>query len=287
MIYSMTAYAECEVEDEFGKASCEMRSVNHRYLDVNLRLPESLRELEMKLRDKARSLFRGKFECQLKFFPSENFAENFTFNHRLAGELASKATQMRAMLGQSASVNVSELLAWPGVLQSTDTDLTSVHPIILDLFEKTIAKLMEVRAREGKVLMQFIEERLEKISHVVELIRKRLPEVIAMQREKLVERLNLIKAELDGMRLEQEIVLFAQKIDVTEELDRLVAHVIEVKHIFTQGGAVGRQLDFLMQEFNREANTLASKSCDNKTTQAAVELKVLIEQMREQVQNIA
>lgn len=282
----MTAYARGEMSGDWGQASCQIRSVNHRYLDVSLRLPEPLKELEMPLRDKAKMLYRGKLDCQLNFFAEGAAAGGFTLNTQLIKELVSKANEICALSGMSADINALELLAWPGALQPVNKDLTKIHHVILDLFEQTIMQLEEARAREGKMLVHFIAERLEKISGIIKQIQERLPEIIDMQRKKLAAKLNTIKTELDEVRLEQEMVLFAQKLDISEELDRLTAHVAEVKHLLAKGGAVGRQLDFLMQEFNREANTLASKSCDTHTIKSAVELKVFIEQMREQVQNI-
>ena len=284
---SMTGFARREQRHPWGNLIVEIRSVNHRYLEPSFRLPDELRELEPRLRDAIRqSLQRGKVEVAFSLHKEAAGNQSLGLNQERLQQLARAAEQVSRNLNQAAPINPLELLQWPGVLQQAELDRDTLHAAVLELFEAALEQLIAHRSREGQELAQFIEQRLDKISELVVQLRQRLPEILNAQREKLQGKIAALKIELDPERLEQEIALLAQKADVDEELDRLDTHVTEVKHALTQTSSLGRRLDFLMQELNREANTLSSKAVVAETTQAAVELKVLIEQMREQVQNI-
>lgn len=287
MIHSMTAFARCERQGEWGTAAWELRSVNHRYLEAGVRMPESVRDLEGVVRERLRTaLKRGKVEAGLRLQTGEAAAAGVSLDVELARQVVHASREVDSLLYNPAPVSSMDVLRWPGVIRTEQADPETLKAALLELLDEAIAELLEARAREGAQLRGFIEERLAAVGAEVERVRTRVPEVLAAQRERLLVRLEEVRAELDPARLEQEMVLLAQKIDVTEEMDRLGAHVKEVGRVLKQGGAVGRRLDFLMQELNREANTLGSKSQDAETTRSSVELKVLIEQMREQVQNI-
>ncbi len=286
MIRSMTAFARAERHGEAGSLDMELRSVNHRYLEMSIRLPDELRFLEMAIREQIGArLGRGKIECRLNWHPS-TAQTGLVINEELARQVAQASRTIDAMLYNPSAVNSMDILRWPDVLQPPELETEPLKKQALALLEQVLDEFTAMRGREGEQLKTLIEQRCEAIEKVVTELQQHLPEVTARWRERLEERLAGVKEELEPARLEQEIVLFAQKIDVAEELDRLNAHVKEVRHVLEQDKPVGRRLDFLMQELNREANTLASKSADAETTRAAVELKVLIEQMREQVQNI-
>ena len=287
MTRSMTAFARQQSEHTWGTLIWEVRSVNHRYLEPLLRLPESFRELEGSLRDTLRKrLQRGKVDCTLRFSPSEQKDAQLSVNLELATQLRDAAQQVTNLLADPAPLDPLEVLRWPGVLAETKVDMKAVQREALTLFDQAIAELIDNRQREGVELEQLINQRLNAISDVVVQVRSKLPEILAKQKENILDRLEEARVELDPNRVEQELVLLAQKADVDEELDRLDTHVTEVQRVLKQKGPIGRRLDFLMQELNREANTLSSKSVVAETTQCAVELKVLIEQMREQIQNI-
>ncbi|OMH28092.1 YicC/YloC family endoribonuclease [Motiliproteus sp. MSK22-1] len=287
MTRSMTAFARQQSEHSWGTLIWEIRSVNHRYLEPMLRLPESFRELEGGLRETLRKrLQRGKVDCTLRFSPSERTDAQLSVNLELATQLRDAAQQVTNLLADPAPLDPLDVLRWPGVLAETQVDMKAVQKEALTLFDQAIAELIENRQREGLELEQLVNQRLDAISEVVIQVRAKLPEILTKQRENILNRLEEAKVELDPNRVEQELVLLAQKADVDEELDRLDTHVTEVQRVLKQKGPVGRRLDFLMQELNREANTLSSKSIVAETTQCAVELKVLIEQMREQIQNI-
>ena len=286
MTRSMTAFARQEMQHEWGSLIWEVRSVNHRYLEPHLRLPESLRDLEGPLRETLRNkLSRGKVECTLRFVP-EAQSQTLTVNEAFARELLEAAQQVENLLPVSKPIDTMDLLRWPGVLQDTRLDMDAVKKAALSLFHKALDELIESRGREGVELAALIDQRLDTITAIVTEVRTKLPGILQAQRDNLRARLEDLKAELDEGRLEQEMVILAQKADVDEEMDRLNTHVQEVKRVLKSKGPIGRRLDFLMQELNREANTLSSKSIVSDTTQSAVELKVLIEQMREQIQNI-
>ncbi len=283
---SMTGFARSEHQYPWGTLIWELRSVNHRYLEIHLRLPEQLRELETALRERSRQrLQRGKLEITLHYKPEESDGKIGLDEERLA-QVADACARIRAHMPEAASVDPLELLRWPGVQQVSSLPAETLNQAALDGFDTALAQLEAHRRREGAELGGFIEQRLTTLAEEVESVRQRLPEILAAQRQKLQDKIASLQVELDPERLEQEVVLIAQKADVDEELDRLGAHIAEVRHTLKQSSAIGRRLDFLMQELNREVNTLSSKSIVADTTQAAVNLKVLIEQMREQVQNI-
>jgi uncharacterized protein (TIGR00255 family) len=282
----MTAFTRQETQASWGSLVWEIRSVNHRYLEPHLRLPDSLRELEGSLREKLRkSLSRGKVECTLRFVP-ETQQQLLSVDRDLAVQLIAAAQDLQSLMPESQPLNPLDILRWPGVMRESELDMDAVKKAALGLFSQALKDLAEGRSREGTELAQLIEQRLDSIEQVVVQVRGRLPEILQAQRDNLRNRLAELRAELDEARIEQEIALLAQKADVDEELDRLATHVQEVRRVLQQKEPVGRRLDFLMQELNREANTLSSKSIVADTTQCAVELKVLIEQMREQIQNI-
>lgn len=285
---SMTGFARREAKLPWGTVIWEIRSVNHRYLEPGFRLPEDFREIEPALRELIRkTLQRGKVEVSLYIqLEQENEAE-LGVNLQRVVQLSKAAQQIHEQLGdKAAAINPLELLKWPGVIQKQEVDREAQQAAALNLFQGALNGLVEHRTREGAELEQLILQRLDAVSAQVVAVRARLPEILQAQREKLQQKIAALGVELDPERLEQEVVLLAQKADVAEELDRLDTHVIEVKRSLKQTDSLGRRLDFLMQELNREANTLSSKAIVSDTTQAAVELKVLIEQMREQIQNI-
>lgn len=286
MIHSMTAFARAEQAGDHGTLSWEIRSVNHRYLEPHLRLPEAFRDLEGPVRDALRKgLSRGKVECTLRFAEDSN-GRAMQVDSQRASQLIAAAETVAALIKQPAPLNPLEVLGWPGVLVGDATDPQALNNAALALFHEALAELRKGRQREGEELARLIDERLDAITQETATLRAQVPQMLALQRQKLLDRFAEMRAELDPQRLEQEMVLLAQKSDVAEELDRLATHVGEVRRVLKSGGAAGRRLDFLMQELNREANTLGSKAFDPRSTQAAVNLKVLIEQMREQVQNI-
>ncbi|QNH01654.1 YicC/YloC family endoribonuclease [Pseudomonas sediminis] len=286
MVHSMTAFARNEQATAHGTLSWELRSVNHRYLEPHLRLPEAFRDLEGAVREALRQgLSRGKVECTLRF-AEESAGKQLQVDSVRARQLITAAEQVAALIQQPAPLNPLEVLAWPGVLVADSADPQALNAAALKLFDQALGELKAGRAREGAELAKLLNERLDSILDEVAALRELVPQMLAGQRQKIETRFAEMQAELDPQRLEQELVLLAQKSDVAEELDRLSTHVSEVRRVLKAGGAAGRRLDFLMQELNREANTLGSKAFDPRSTQAAVNLKVLIEQMREQVQNI-
>ncbi|MBD8575357.1 YicC family protein [Pseudomonas syringae] len=286
MVHSMTAFARVERAGAQGTLSWELRSVNHRYLEPHLRLPDAFRDLEGAIREALRQgLSRGKVECTLRF-TEESAGKPLQVDRERAAQLVAAAEQVASLIQQPAPLNPLEVLAWPGVLVADASDPQALNTEALALFNQGLDELRTCRAREGAGLAALLNERLDAITLEVTTLRALVPHMLAAQRQKILDRFTDMKAELDPQRLEQELVLLAQKSDVAEELDRLSTHVIEVRRVLKAGGQAGRRLDFLMQELNREANTLGSKAFDPRSTQAAVNLKVLIEQMREQVQNI-
>ncbi|MGE8504225.1 uncharacterized protein (TIGR00255 family) [Ectopseudomonas oleovorans] len=286
MVHSMTAFARNEQATAHGTLSWELRSVNHRYLEPHLRLPEAFRDLEGAVREALRQgLSRGKVECTLRF-AEESAGKQLQVDNERARQVIAAAEQVAALIQQPAPLNPLEVLAWPGVLVADSADPQALNAAALKLFDQALGELKAGRAREGAELAKLLNERLDSILDEVAALRELVPQMLAGQRQKIETRFAEMQAELDPQRLEQELVLLAQKSDVAEELDRLSTHVSEVRRVLKAGGAAGRRLDFLMQELNREANTLGSKAFDPRSTQAAVNLKVLIEQMREQVQNI-
>lgn len=287
MISSMTAFARGQAEGDWGMLVWELRSVNHRYMDISFRIPEAFRELEQSFRELLQQqLSRGKLEVNLKFQPGPALTPNISVNQPLLDQLAATHQSMKQHFNDSVSVSLNSLLQWPGMLQEERPDMAPVRKIATDCLQDTVNKLKEVRQREGGAIVKMLDERLQSMQQQVEMVQQHLPDILATQREKLNERLTEVLERIDSERVEQEIVHFAQRIDVSEETDRLQTHIEEVSRVLKKGGTVGRRLDFLMQELNREANTLASKSVSTNQSHVAVELKVLIEQMREQVQNV-
>lgn len=288
---SMTGFARQEIQAPWGVMSCEVRSVNHRYLEPLIRLPESLRVLETYIRDQCRQkLQRGKVEVNIQLTLNSASSEQLSINQPLVDQLAKTLVQVSGMTREHqvtmAAVDPIRLLQWPDVIEQQTIDIKVIEEEAKKLTAAAISSLIEHRQREGVELQNHIEQRLQSIGQLVDQVKENLPQILQAQKEKLQQRIADLQIELDEDRLLQEITLLSNKADVDEELDRLTTHIIEVKHILGQSGAIGRRLDFMMQELNREANTLSSKSIHTDTTQAAVSLKVLIEQMREQIQNI-
>ena len=288
MPFSMTGFARQEQQLPWGTIIWEIRSVNHRYLEPSFRLPDIARELEPQLRNSLRkALSRGKVEASFSYKLEANDNDsNIAVNDDLVTQLTTAAQQISAILDRPAAINPLDILRWPGVIIEENLDREDFLKQALGLFQQTLTGLIEHRQREGAELKLLIEQRLDGITEQVAIIRKILPSILQTQKQKLRDKLSDLIAELDADRLEQEMVYLAQKSDVDEELDRLATHITEVRLALKNKGVIGRRLDFLMQELNREANTLSSKAIVVETTQAAVEIKVLIEQMREQIQNI-
>lgn len=287
MIQSMTTFARFSDQGAFGMATWEIRVVNHRYFDCSIKMPEILRSLETNIRLRLQQqLHRGRVECALRFQPGEQSGLSLMLNTSLVKKLAEAIGEIKNYMPTTPTVDPIKILTWPQVLQVVEEDIEAVHKVILQLFEKTLADLVVAREREGMALAEIMQNKLREVLAIASKVKIKIPLVLANQRAKIMQRLDEIKGGLDQARLEQEMVYIAQRMDVAEELDRLETHSKEIERILISGGNVGKRLDFLMQELNREANTLASKSVDVEITQAAVELKVLIEQMREQVQNI-
>jgi uncharacterized protein (TIGR00255 family) len=283
----MTAFSRQQQEQEWGSLTWEIRSVNHRYLETSVRLPESFRALENGVREAVRKrLTRGKVECALRFQSEAKISSDLHLNTKLIQQLVQANIEIEQITGTSISLNNMEVLRWPGVIEEQDFDKTSIEKQALSLFSAALDDLVATRAREGAELQGFIQQRIDSVRKIVVSIRNKMPEILARQKQKILDRLADLKAELEPTRLEQEVSLLTQKADVEEELDRLDSHLNEVERALGAKGQKGRRLDFLMQELNREANTLSSKSIVVETSLNAVELKVLIEQMREQIQNV-
>ncbi|MDH5229012.1 MAG: YicC family protein [Gammaproteobacteria bacterium] len=289
MIYSMTAFARHDKKITNSSFTWEIRSVNHRYLETTVRVPEEFRALETLVRQQvAAQLKRGKVECILSFKQHDQAEANAKINESVLKNLDQLCQQASHLLIGSHQSSLLDVLRWPGVLEVVTPDLESLSKDILVLLDDTLHDLVETRAREGEKLANALRDRNQSMLEIVVELRSHLPEMLNWVRERLSNRFEELNLQLDQDRLEQEIVLIATKTDVEEELKRLETHIEEVRRILASNEtkAVGRRLDFLMQELNREANTLCSKSMDQKTTAAGIDLKVLIEQMREQVQNI-
>ncbi|MDA8782161.1 YicC family protein [Porticoccaceae bacterium] len=283
---SMTAFARNTLDFSWGSVTCELRSVNHRFLETSFRLPETLREIEMPLREIARKkLSRGKVDCSVQV-AFNNTDASVNADLQLAKRYIEIAEKLAIELQNPAPISPLDIMRWPGVLKDQEIEPETLHSAATETFNGTVNQLLEGRQREGDKLADMIEQRLQGIEVQAVLVREHLPEILEHQRVRLNEKLSDLKSQLDEDRLEQEMVIISNRADVDEELDRLVAHISEIRLILRSSDSIGRRLDFLMQELNREANTLGSKSIAGVTTQASVELKVLIEQMREQIQNI-
>ena len=286
MARSMTAFARCSADFTWGSVTCELRSVNHRFLETGFRLPDSLRPIEMPLREIARKkLSRGKVDCSLQL-AFNNADASLEADLELAKRYIAMAETIAAEIQSPAAISPLEIMRWPGILQEQTVDADALHQAATETFVATVEQLLDGRKREGDKLAEMIEQRLAGIEEQVEIVRENLPAILSDQRKRLQQKLSDLKDQFDVDRLEQEMVIIANRTDVDEELDRLEAHISEIRRVLTGRESIGRRLDFLMQELNREANTLGSKSIAGVTTQASVELQVLIEQMREQIQNI-
>jgi uncharacterized protein (TIGR00255 family) len=287
MIYSMTGYATAAREFAWGVLSVELRSVNHRYLDVQFRLPDELRSLEPQLREALTArMTRGKVDCRITLAAAEATRRLPELNAELLRQLVALDGRVKEAFPDAAAVRVSDILRWPGMLGTEQVPLEEVTAACRALMQTALDEFVGARGREGEKLMALILERAAAMEARLAAVLPRMPQVLAGFRDKLATRLKEAMVNGDDERIRQEITLFANRIDVDEELSRLSAHIAELHNILAAGGGVGKRLDFLMQELNREANTLGSKSVDLAVTQAAMDLKLLIEQMREQIQNI-
>jgi uncharacterized protein (TIGR00255 family) len=287
MIKSMTAFARETHTGDLGELAWELRSVNHRFLEPHLRLPDELRGLEPAVRERlATRVQRGKVDCTLRYIPARGRSGSLRLNRTFAEQLLAATRELGELTGRPSDPSGFDLLRWPGVIEEQALDLDQVSQAALDLLERALATLLATREREGARLAVLLTERCDRLQEAVGRVRERMPQVMAGVRRRLTDRLAEVRAELDPTRLEQELALLAARLDVDEELDRLAAHGAEVREVLGRDEPVGRRLDFLMQELNREANTLGSKSADVEITREAVGMKVLIEQMREQVQNL-
>jgi len=288
MANSMTAFAREAGTAEWGTITCELRSVNHRYLELNPRLSEELRQLEPRIREALSSrVARGRVDCYLKLQLREDTTQgDFKIDNELLARVAKLGGDTQKQFPHLGPLPVTEVLHWPGVIRERGIDLDTLADMAMDLVNQALEKIVLDRTREGERLKEAIDSRLDEAGELVETLKTRLPELRQSFRQRVAEKLEDTGTRIDPERLEQELVLYAQKFDVSEEIDRLGIHLDEVRDVAARQGAIGRRLDFLMQELNREANTLGSKAFDTELTQAALDLKVLIEQMREQIQNI-
>ena len=287
MLNSMTGFAREAVDSPYGTLTCELRAVNHRYLDVQFRLPEELRPKEIEFRQQiAAAVKRGKVECSLHLRRGLNKNEELTLNQDLVRQISERVSEISELLPETHALDPVDVLRWPGVVQEPEIDTEPLLAATSDLLAATLGALGEMRSSEGGRISEMLESRCAEILDIAAVVKKRMPEVMDAVRTKQRERIDNLNVDADPARLETELALIAQKLDIEEELDRLVSHVSEIRAVLKKDEPVGRRLDFLMQELNREANTLGSKSADTETTRAAVDLKVLIEQMREQIQNV-
>ena len=286
MIYSMTGYAVASRELETAVLNLELRSVNHRYLDIQFRLPDELRSVESALRETLTAkLNRGKIECRISYAPIPG-RKGLDVDEDLLTQLVRLNARVREALPDAQTLSASDVLRWPGILGSDSIDVDDMRSVCQSLLAQVLEDFTLTRGREGEKLKALLLERANAVEARLADVAPRMPQVIAAFQERLATRLKEALANADEDRIRQEVVLFANKIDVDEELSRLTTHIAELRRILDKGGAVGKRLDFLMQELNREANTLGSKSVDIQVTQVALELKLLTEQMREQIQNI-
>ena len=291
MIRSMTAFARLQQSNDAGSITWELRSVNHRYLEPGLKLPDEFRQLEPEIRKLlGQTLSRGKVDLSLRYKIDAQQQTQIALNENILRSLREVEQKVLNIVHEGSKLSVGDILGWPGVISEGERDLSSLDQLALTCLEAVLEQLQQSRETEGAALEEMIRSRCQQVSDIVVEVRKHRPEMMTALREKweatLDDKLQQWRESANENRLEQELVMLAQKLDVEEELDRLDTHITEVLKVLDRDEAVGRRLDFLMQELNREANTLGSKSQDGVTTQLAVDLKVLIEQMREQVQNI-
>lgn len=291
MPYSMTGFARSEYKCEWGTISCELKSVNHRYLDIYFRMPENLREFELQLRNQIKNrVSRGKFECNLQLQTqldkSADTASNNGFDADAAESIIQAAESIAAKMQNPAAIDPLDILRMPGVIANTDVDSEELKAAVEAALTQALDQHADMRLREGNEMARVIAQRIDSIGEQVELVKKIIPDIREALKQRLLDKLDQLDIETNPERLEQELVLQAQRMDVDEEIDRLETHMTEVQRTLELNKPVGRRLDFLMQELNREANTLGSKSQAVESTNVSIELKVLIEQMREQIQNI-
>lgn len=283
----MTGFSSTTIELEAGSLALELRSVNHRYLDLQLRLPDELRQLEPAMREQIASrISRGKVECRITHTPRAAASQANRLNLPVLQQLAQWSDEIRHTLPAARELSVAEILRWHGIFESVNDETSALHQQVLTLLQQALTEFTATRAREGEKLKQFIKLRTEQINTLRLTLAPRIPAAIKIHEEKLRTRLLEALGNLDDERIRQEITLFSNRIDVDEELSRLHTHLSEVERILDKGGIVGKRLDFLMQELHREANTLGSKSVDAEVSRASLDMKILIEQMREQVQNL-
>ncbi len=286
MILSMTGYANTSADFASGSLTLELRAVNHRYLDIQLRMPDELRSFEGALREMiAAQLQRGKIECRINY-AARDTQNATTLNRALLQQLTSWNKEVQSAMPDARALSVADVLRWNGMLQTPAVSADELRTTLLELMHAALQEFTASRAREGQTLQDFLSVRLEKIEVLRAEVMPHVPAAIAAYEARLISRLTDAMQNADDERIRQEITLFASKIDVDEELSRLAGHLVEMRRILKQGGAVGKRLDFLMQELNREANTLGSKSVDAEVSRSAMEMKILIEQMREQIQNL-
>ncbi len=287
MVHSMTGFARESVETDIGTLSWEIRAVNHRYLDVQFKIPDELRPKEQAFRQQASAVLgRGKVECALSFRRALNRQSAMQIDSDLVALLGARISELSTKLPNMSAVSPLEILRWPGVIQQTDVDTEPLFDLATSLLATALESVTAMRRSEGQRIEEMLESRSKDIDAIARAVRERMPDVLGAARAKQKERIEKLDVQADPARLEVELALIAQKLDIDEELDRLASHLVEIRVALQENKPVGRRLDFLMQELNREANTLGSKSADPETTKAAVDLKVLIEQMREQIQNI-
>jgi len=287
MLHSMTGFARASSESAIGTLTWEIRAVNHRYLDVQFKMPEDLRPNEQEFRQRVSDcLGRGKVECALYFRRALDRDSELSIDAELVKLIGHRISNITVNLPNVAAVNPIEILRWPGVVQQPEVDVEPLLEAARKLLDEALEAIGAMRGAEGERVTAMLASRCDEIGTIAAAVRARMPEVLEATRARQRERIAALDVEADPARLEVELALIAQKLDVAEELDRLDSHLVEIRDALESDKPVGRRLDFLMQELNREANTLASKSADTGTTRAAVDLKVLIEQMREQIQNI-
>jgi len=287
MICSMTAFAREEYRGELGLMVWELRSVNHRYLEPHFRIPEELRSFEPLVRERlAKRFSRGKIDCSLRFKPGSSVEAGVQVNQHLVKQLMSAGTEVADIMGSEANLRPMDLLRWPGVIKEQEKDLGPVQKQAMTVLDQALDGLLDTRQREGERLGEMITLRCQKMQELVLQVRDLMPQILEAMRQRIHDRLAEVIEQLDQSRLEQEMAMIAQKLDVDEEMDRLDTHLTEVEAVLKRKEPIGRRLDFLMQELNRESNTLSSKSNSAELTKIAVDMKVLIEQMREQIQNI-
>lgn len=287
MPYSMTAFSRSTGQTPWGEITCELRSVNHRYLEINPRLAEEVRSLEPRVREAiAKHLKRGRVDCTIRLQQQELWSDDIDVDMALIDKLVAVSQQVRDRASDVKPLRAADVLRWPGVVRVAQLDEDQIGSVAVECLERATRQLVDIRKREGERLLEALLEKLLAAKNVVNELKQSIPQWQQLFRQRVEKRLAEAQVNLDQDRLEQEMLIYIQKSDVTEEMDRLEVHLNEVSNVFELAQPIGRRLDFLMQELTREANTLGSKSNDTRLTQASVDLKVLIEQMREQVQNI-